>query len=81
MGMPVIATPVGIMPEVIEEGVNGIFTDGSKGDLRRKIMRLVEDDAARDRLGKEARKILDRFDRTILIQQYAEFLRSIVSPQ
>lgn len=81
MGMPVIATPVGIMPEVIEEGVNGFFTDGSKGDLRRKIMHLINDDAVRERLGKEARKILDRFDRTTLIRRYAEFLRSILPPR
>jgi glycosyltransferase involved in cell wall biosynthesis len=81
MGMPVIATPVGVMPEVIEEGVNGIFTDGSKGDLRRKIMHLIEDDAARERLGKEARKVLDRFDRETLIRKYADFLKSIVPPR
>ncbi|MFH0851336.1 MAG: glycosyltransferase [Candidatus Peregrinibacteria bacterium] len=80
MGMPVIATPVGIMPEVIEEGVNGMFTDGSKGDLRRKIMRLVENDAERERLGAEARKVLDRFDRSLLIRQYAEFLKQVVQP-
>lgn len=77
MGMPVIATPVGIMPEVIEAGVNGLFTDGSKGDLRRKIMRLVGDDAERERLGGEARKILDRFDRSTLVKQYADFLKGI----
>ncbi|HBH19743.1 MAG TPA: hypothetical protein DEB30_00020 [Candidatus Peribacter riflensis] len=81
MGMPVIATPVGVMPEVIEDGVNGIFTDGSKGDLRRKIMRLIADDAARERLGAEARKILDRFDRVFLIRQYAEFLKSVAAPR
>ncbi|MDO8468253.1 MAG: glycosyltransferase [Candidatus Peribacter sp.] len=81
MGMPVIVTPVGIMPEVIEEGVNGMFTDGSKGDMRRKIMRLVEDDAARERMGAEARKVLDRFDRALLIRQYADFLKSITSPR
>ncbi len=81
MGMPVIVTPVGIMPEVIEDGVNGIMTDGTKGDLRRKIMRLIEDDAQRERLGDEARKILDRFDRPQLISQYADFLKSIASSQ
>lgn len=78
MGMPVIVTPVGIMPEVIDDGVNGILTDGSRGDLRRKIMRLVEDDARRESLGREARKILDRFDRALLIRQYADFLKSLI---
>lgn len=79
MGMPVITTPVGVMPEVIEDQVNGLLTDGSRGDLRRKIMRLLQDEALRDRLGKEARKVLDRFDRPTLIRQYAEFLKSVVS--
>ncbi|MDD5623207.1 MAG: glycosyltransferase [Candidatus Peribacteraceae bacterium] len=76
-GMPVVATPVGIMPEIIEDGVNGVFTDGSKGDLRRKITRLLQDEALRNRLGAEARKVLDRFDRVRLIRQYADFLQSI----
>jgi len=79
-GMPVIATPVGVMPEVIQDGVNGLFTDGSKGDLRRKIMHLLQDEALRDRLGGEARKVLDRFNRETLIREYADFLKSLPSP-
>lgn len=78
-GMPVIATPVGVMPEVIEDGVNGLFTDGSKGDLRRKIMHLLKDEALRERLGMDARKILDRFNRPTLIKEYADFLKSLTS--
>jgi glycosyltransferase involved in cell wall biosynthesis len=78
MGMPVIATPVGVMPEVIEDNVNGLFTDGSKGDLRRKIMRLIADERLRDRMGEEARKVLDRFERSALVKQYADFLKSLV---
>ncbi|MDD5751636.1 MAG: glycosyltransferase [Candidatus Peribacteraceae bacterium] len=80
MGMPVIATSVGIMPHVIEDGVNGLFTDGSKGDLRRKIMRLLEDEALRTRMGQEARKILDRFERSALVRQYADLLKSLARP-
>jgi glycosyltransferase involved in cell wall biosynthesis len=79
-GMPVIVTPVGVMPEVIEDGVNGIFTDGSAGDLRRKVARLLDDESLRERLGREARKILDRFDRSTLIRQYADFLKSAALP-
>jgi glycosyltransferase involved in cell wall biosynthesis len=68
------------MPEVIEDGVNGIFTDGSAGDLRRKVARLLDDESLRERLGREARKILDRFDRSTLIRQYADFLKSAALP-
>lgn len=77
MGMPVITTSVGVMPEVIEDGVNGLFTDGTPGDLRRKIMLLITDEALREALGREAQKVLDRFDRAVLVKEYAEFLQSI----
>ncbi|MFA7717983.1 MAG: glycosyltransferase [Candidatus Absconditabacterales bacterium] len=76
-GMPVIATRVGIMPEVIQDGLNGIFTTGDPDDLAKKIKQLLGDDALCKRLGAEATKILDRFERTRLIGEYADFLQGL----
>ena len=75
-GMPVIVTKVGVMPDVIIDGVNGLFTTGDPDDLSQKIERLIRHDDLRLRLGTVAREILDRFERTRLIQQYARFLQS-----
>ena len=75
-GMPVIATRVGVMPDVIRDEANGIFSDGTPADLRAKIIRLLEDDALRRTIGEHARGILDRFERHRLIGEYASFLRA-----
>lgn len=78
-GLPVVVTPVGVMPEVVQDGINGMFTDGSSADLAEKIRLLIADEALRDRLGKEASKILDRFERKALIKEYADSLKKLAS--
>lgn len=75
-GMPVLTTRTGVMPEVIEDGRNGVFIDGTAKDLATKAFQLLQDDEARKRMGQEAKKILHTFDRTTLVQKYAEFLQS-----
>lgn len=77
-GVPVIATRVGVMPDVIVDGQNGLFTTGKPEDLRQKISLLMDDGELRTRLGSEAEKILERFERPKLIANYAHFLRSFV---
>lgn len=77
LGLPLIATRVGLMPEVIHDGVNGVFTTGTPEDLREKIQTLLADSALRECLGKEARTVLDRFERKKLIREYADFLKSL----
>jgi glycosyltransferase involved in cell wall biosynthesis len=77
IGMPVIVTPVGVMPDVIEDGVNGVFTTGDAENLAEKIRHLLLDPMYQIQLGNAARGILKRFDRKVLIAEYAEFLQSL----
>jgi glycosyltransferase involved in cell wall biosynthesis len=54
--MPVIATPVGGIPQVVESGVNGLLVaPGDIAGLAAAICRLLEDTALRERLGGAAR--------------------------
>lgn len=76
-GMPVLSTKVGVMPEVITDGKNGMFTDGSTEDLVKKIGMLLQSDSQREQMGKEAVHILDTYERATLIKQYADFLKSL----
>lgn len=76
-GMPVVATRVGVMPEVIEEGESGLFTDGAPKDIAMKVGMLLQDAKKREHMGKAARKILDRFERGKLVEKYAEFLKGM----
>jgi glycosyltransferase involved in cell wall biosynthesis len=56
-GRPVVVTPVGGIPEAIEDGVNGLLcTPGDSKCLAQKINTLIEDPALRLRLGLAARK-------------------------
>jgi glycosyltransferase involved in cell wall biosynthesis len=80
-GLPVLSTKVGVMPDVLEEGKNGLFTSGSVEDLRQKIIYLLSNEAVCERLGTEARKILDRFERRTLIGNYASFLQRLPTEQ
>jgi glycosyltransferase involved in cell wall biosynthesis len=44
MGLPVIASRIGAIPEAVEEGVNGIlFEPGNGEELRRAMLRFIED--------------------------------------
>lgn len=76
-GMPVIATKVGVMPEVIQNSVNGIFTDGSTKDLVKKIGLLLNNEKLMSDLGNEAKKVLQVYERSTLVKQYADFLKRL----
>lgn len=54
-GLPVISTPVGSIPEVVEDGSTGLLVPPrNSGALRDAIARLLRDAALRDRLGSAA---------------------------
>ena len=52
-GLPVIATRVGSVPEVITDGVNGLLVPPQQvGELARAMSRLAVSPALRDQLGR-----------------------------
>ncbi|GAB4544498.1 MAG: hypothetical protein Kow0063_38200 [Anaerolineae bacterium] len=56
-GCPIVATSVGGIPELIQDGVNGLLCKpGDPACLAEKICALIEDPALRQRLGQAARK-------------------------
>jgi glycosyltransferase involved in cell wall biosynthesis len=75
-GLPIITTRVGVMPDVVRDGENGCFTDGSSAELKKHLHALLDDPDRWKRMGQEAAKIAERFDRHALIRQYAQFLQS-----
>ena len=76
LGLPVITTSVGIVPDVIRDHENGLITTGTQEDLAAKIHLLLSDEAMRLGLGQRARDVLQRFERRKLIREYAHFLQS-----
>jgi glycosyltransferase involved in cell wall biosynthesis len=56
-GVPVVSTPVGSIPDVLEHGVNGLLVDsGNSTQLTDAFLRLLEDERLRSRLAENARR-------------------------
>jgi len=55
-GRPIVATPVGAIPELVRSGVEGILVPvGDAGSLTSALERLIEDDDLRWKMGTAAR--------------------------
>ncbi len=62
---------------MIEPGKNGVFTDGSPSHLAESITALLRDTERREKIGQEARKITEKYERKKLIAEYVEFLKKM----
>ena len=71
-GKPVIATTVGGVPELVEDGVTGILVPPRDPQaLAQAILRLVKDPDLRQRMGKAAQeRTLERFDIARTAREY-----------
>jgi len=48
----VVVTPVGALPEILEDGVNGFFVNiGDVDDIAKKVERLIIDEELRRKIG------------------------------
>jgi glycosyltransferase involved in cell wall biosynthesis len=72
-GLPIIATPVGAIPEVIEEGINGfLINPGDYEALAQRIVRLCQDEELRLQIGHTNREKARRLYRQDVIFQELE---------
>jgi glycosyltransferase involved in cell wall biosynthesis len=74
MGVPVVASRVGGVPEVVQESLTGIIVEpGNSEQLARAIHRLWADPAAYLRMGRNGRRLMEQsFDKEV---QYRFFLK------
>jgi glycosyltransferase involved in cell wall biosynthesis len=71
-GLPVVATDVGAVREVIKDGVTGFIVPSRDGNvLAKHALRLLKDDNLRSEFGLAARRwAVERFDVSVCVQQY-----------
>lgn len=79
-GLPVIASPVGGIPEIVKDGSNGLLvppTDISA--IAEAIRRLVEDRSLRLQMGKNARTSVEGLDISFYWQNLRSVYQSVLS--
>lgn len=78
-GLPVIAGRVGILPDLIEEGVNGLIADLTPESFAEAILSLYEDETRRRALGQAARKTAEmNYSRRVQADKALAFYRRIM---
>ena len=80
-GIPTVATPVGGIPQVIEDGVNGFLIKADDIEsLSEKLIALLENPALRETVGMASREtILCSFGIARSINEMIEVYRSCLS--
>jgi glycosyltransferase involved in cell wall biosynthesis len=79
-GLPVIATPVGGIPDVIRHGREGLLVEvGNRGALTAALARMVADPAMRASLGREARDTAESLGATNYGERLLRFYQTITA--
>jgi len=70
-GLPIISTPVGGIPEAVEDGTNGfLIQPGDYKALAEKIDLMANDEPLREQMGQQSYKLAkEKFDIRIIIKQ------------
>lgn len=76
-GTPVVSTPVGMMKELVEDGVNGAGCGFDLASLTGALERLLSDEPRRAAMGAAARAAALRFEYGAVIRGYAEGLKRL----
>ncbi len=76
-GLPLITTPIGLMPDLIRHKENGILAGWSAHDLAHAIEEMLDSPELQQVGAQEGPQIASQFDRVNLIRQYAEYLQQL----
>lgn len=77
-GLPVITTSVGLMPDIIKDGENGLFTDWTAEDMAEKVSKLLKDKELQNKFVAAGLELVKQFERKEAIKNYADKLKSLI---
>lgn len=69
--VPVISTPVGIMPAVIIDGENGFLVDWKAEEIANAIRRLLDDSAFYEKIAQASHQSVQKFEAEKIVRDYA----------
>lgn len=77
-GTPVVSTRVGIMPEVIQNGENGLLVDWDSGEIASAIQQLLDDSHFYQGIVQTGQQSVQRFEAEAIIRDYASVYHEII---
>ncbi len=78
-GIPVLATNAGGIPEILEEGKNGILRDvGDHEGLAEALLKLLGDEELKDELVKEGKQTAERFSYQRMGEEVLQSYRTVL---
>ncbi len=78
-GVPVVASPVGVLPEILDHGGAGLLAT-DEAEWCGAIERLLDDDALRDTLARKGReRVVARYSVTAMAERMAELLTRLAA--
>lgn len=77
-GTPVLTTPVGIMRELVEDGVNGLVFQWDAAELAEKAAHLLADESLQAQLGEAGRASVQGFRAEDVIAGYAQGYQKLI---
>lgn len=80
-GLPVVATSIGGMPEVVEQGRTGYLIEaGSSDQLRGALARLLDNPDEGERMGGNAReRAVQDYSEEAMVRQYEQLYRDLLA--
>lgn len=78
-GLPVVATDVGGVREIIQDNLNGFLVpQGDSAAMREKILCILNDSHLREQMSECARESSQRFDLGLIAKQYNQVYRELI---
>ena len=78
-GTPCVSTPVGMMKELLRDGVNGVGVGFDRESLAAGLARMLEDEDRRQAMGRAASADVQQFEYEAAVKAYAEALKRLVA--
>jgi glycosyltransferase involved in cell wall biosynthesis len=79
-GVPVVASNIGGLPEIIRHGENGLLVDNTPAAIAAAVRQLVDNPAFAWRIGDAARRtVMERFTVDHMVRRTMEVYRQVLS--
>ncbi|VAX25486.1 Glycosyl transferase [hydrothermal vent metagenome] len=80
LGLPVVATKAGGIPEVVKHNINGVLVNPQNPqELASAIIDLVDDKAKREQLGRNGKESVKDFDINLNVKRHIDLINSMLN--